>query len=118
MEKYFPFIYFWGSRVSRESLGRFCGGGLGSIPERMLSSSELKRIQSLTRITKCGVLSLKKNLEKNNRKRAGEMGYPVNSITTAVLFASGEKISCTQPDMLFIEKRYRISDEVVFLIRL
>jgi len=110
--------HFCGKRESSESLDRLCGGGFMSIPERILSNSELKRIQSLTRITKCGVLSLKKNRERNTRNRTGEMGYPVNSMTTAVLFASGEKISCTHPDMLLSEKRYRISVAVVFWMRL
>ena len=66
--------HFCGKRESSESLERFWAGGFGSIPERILSSSELKRIQSLTRITKWGVLSLKKNLERNNRNSVGETG--------------------------------------------
>ena len=88
------------------------------MPERILSSSELKRIQSFTRITMCGVLSLKKNLDRNSRNKPGEIGYPFNSMMTAVLFASGEKMSRTQPDMLLYEKIYRISVAVVFMIRL
>jgi len=34
----------------------------------------LKPIQSFTRITRCGVLSLKKNLERNNRSSLGDIG--------------------------------------------
>jgi hypothetical protein len=110
--------YFPGKRESSESLERLWAGGFGSIPERILSNSELKRIQSFTRITKCGVLSLKKNLERNSRNKTGEIGYPFSSMMTAVLFASGEKMSRTQPDMLLYEKRCRISVAVVFLMRL
>src|SRR6476620_11554480 len=93
-------LYFCGKLERIEFFDRFCEGGFGSIPERIVSSSELKRIQSCTRITKWGVLSLKKNLERNNRNKTGEMGYPFKSMTSAVLLASGEKISRTQPDML------------------
>src|SRR6266542_6259610 len=93
-------IHFCGKRERIEFFGRFCVGGLRSIPVRKLSSSELKRIQSFTRITRCGVLSLKKNLDKNICNNAGEIGYPLSSITSAVLLASGAKISSTQPDIL------------------
>ncbi len=40
-------------------------------PRRRLSSSVLKRIQSFTRITKCGVLSLKKKGERKIRRIFG-----------------------------------------------
>lgn len=58
-------------------------------PVRALSNSELNCIQLSTRITKCGVLSLKKKGERKNIKAVREIGYPVNSITMAVIFAKG-----------------------------
>ena len=61
---------------------------------------------------------MKKNLERNSRNKTGEIGYPFKSITRAVLFASGEKISRTQPDMLLYAKRYFISVAVVLVNRL
>src|SRR5215208_3059423 len=75
-------IHFPGSRERMEFFGRFWEGGFKSIPERILSSSVLNCIQFSTRITRCGVLSLKKNLYRNSRSNAGEIGYPLNSITS------------------------------------
>ena len=99
-----------------EFLGRF-SEGFGFVPLRILSSSELKPSQFSTRITRCGVLSLKKNLERNRRKMAGWIGYPVNSITIAVLGASGEKISCIQPYRLLGGNNNLISVVTVLRMR-
>ena len=85
----------------RIELFRFCWELTDSVPVRILSSSELKRIQSLTTITKCGVVSLKKSGERNNRKTDCDMGWPFNSITSAVILESGWTISACHFEMLW-----------------
>src|SRR5688500_3469344 len=69
-------------------------------PVRALSSSELNCIQLSTRITRCGVLSLKKSGDRKNNSTVRDMGYPVNSMTTAVIFAMGSMISARQFETL------------------
>src|SRR6188474_2440100 len=93
-------IHCRGSLERMEFLGCRPGrGGYGSPPARMLSSSFVNFIQSFTKMTRWGVLSLKKNLERNIRKITGEIGKLFSSMITAVWLASGAKISRTQPDM-------------------
>ena len=68
---------------------------------RILSSSVLKRIQSFTRITKCGVLSLKKSGERNNLKDDCDIGKAFSSSTITVIFAIGSIISACHLETLF-----------------
>src|SRR5689334_893249 len=82
-----------------ESLRFTCWLGV-SPPTRLLSNSELKRIQSSTRITRCGVLSLKNNGDRKNFKAVGEMGKPYRSTTTAVILAIGSTTLFVQLDAL------------------
>src|SRR5215216_3009652 len=66
--------HFCGNRESREALLRLrCSGGRGPVSVRMLSNSALNPIQSLTKITRWGVLSLKKKRARNIRISLGEM---------------------------------------------
>src|SRR5690349_21764261 len=86
-----------------ESLRRTCCCWLGvSVPPptRLLSSSELNRIQSSTSRTKCGVLSLKNSGDKKNFKASGEIGKACRSTTTAVIFAIGSMIPFVQLETL------------------
>lgn len=78
----------------------FCGADV-VVPVRMLSSSALKRIQSCTSSTKCGVLSLKKSGERKSRSAGCDMGNDVNSITIAVIFESGATTSYRDLGTLF-----------------
>src|SRR5574342_522835 len=53
-------------------LGRLSEPGACGSPKRMLSNSVVNFSQSFTRMTRCGVLSLKKNLERKSRRNIGE----------------------------------------------
>ena len=64
---------------------------------RRLSSSVLKPIQSRTRITMCGVRSLKKKGERKSLSVEAGRGSAFMSMTTAVRLKSGSRMSRFSP---------------------